>query len=82
MKDKQPIPLMSQYDSHLIYRASLLLECDLLDPFIEATARITLNGLRETGHFLDQWDLDCPDCLSCLDMVLAQAARLTPKNPT
>lgn len=54
----------------------LLLDADLSNPPVEATARKVLATLRKSGHQFFPGDIEDPECLVCLFEALMSAAGL------
>jgi hypothetical protein len=56
-------------------KLQLILSEDLVDPLVERDARRTLAAARKWGFKFSDHDLTDPDCLSCLDLSLMDAAQ-------
>ncbi len=69
---------LSKFEIHTFSLIQLLLEADLIDPVVEATARKSLKYLRKKGHLLPSFDVEDPDCILCLYTTLQCAADLSP----
>jgi hypothetical protein len=72
----QSIPFHSRKSQLLFDEIFLLLDADLTNPGVEESARATLEKLRKEGHSFSSFDVDEPDCLSCLYLALECAAEL------
>jgi hypothetical protein len=73
---EKPLRFPLKRDEYLFTRTLVLLSADLNNPQIEDTARRVLSTLRKKRYAFESFDLEDPECLSCLYLALESAADL------